>query len=301
MGHLVSAVVPTYNYGRFLGRAVASVLAQTYRDVECIVVDDGSTDDTADVLAAFGSAITVVRQANQGLSAARNAGITAARGRYIAFLDADDVWHEDKLSRQVELIERKPDTAVVGCWARLTSTDGETISERHFDEQASDPVDLAVQLRRIAIRDFWVGGSGSGALMRRDLFDRVGLFDPSLKAAEDWDMWMRLGAEHIIRNLPVTLVSICRHGTGTFRDANKFETNQWKVCTRALERWPAVLRPVRSRMHAMILADAGGEYYEGGDRRMALRRYLASLRLWPLSASRWRTTGSIAVKHLLGR
>jgi glycosyltransferase involved in cell wall biosynthesis len=295
---LVSAIIPTYNYAHFVGRAVSSVLAQTYADLECIVVDDGSTDDTEQVVATFGAAVQLVRQRNQGLSAARNTGIRAARGRYIAFLDADDAWHADKVSQQVALLDSHPDTAVVGCGVRHVSADGETLDERAFDAQASD---LRTQLRRIAVRDFWVGGSGSGALMRRDVFDEVGLFDTSLKAAEDWDMWLRLAARYTIRNVQAALVSICRHGTGTFRDPEKFEANQWKVCTMALERWPDVLTPVVPRMHALILADAAGEYIQAGNTRMALRRYAASVRRWPMSPARWRAVASLAIRRLIGR
>jgi glycosyltransferase involved in cell wall biosynthesis len=300
-GRLVSAIIPTYNYARFVGRAVSSVLAQSYADLECVVVDDGSTDDTEQVIAAFGPAVRLVRQPNQGLSAARNTGIRAARGRYIAFLDADDAWHAEKVSRQVALLDSHPDTALVGCGVRNMSADGETLGERVFDTQDSGPVDLAAQLRRIAVRDFWVGGSGSGALMRREVFDEVGLFDTSLKAAEDWDMWLRVAARYPVRNVQTALVSICLHGTGTFRDAEKFETNQWKVCTMALERWPDVLTPVARQMQALILADAAGEYIQAGNTRMALRRYAASVRRWPMSRVRWRAVASLAIRRLIGR
>jgi glycosyltransferase involved in cell wall biosynthesis len=298
---LVSAIIPTYNYARFVGRAISSVLAQSYADLECIVVDDGSTDNTEEVIAAFGPAVRLIRQPNQGLSAARNTGIRAARGRYIAFLDADDAWHADKVSRQVALLDSHPDTAVVGCGVRLMSADGEALGGKEFAAQASDQADLRAQLRRIAVREFWVGGSGSGALMRREVFDDVGLFDTSLKAAEDWDMWLRLAARYPIRNVQNVLVSICIHGTGTFRNAERFETNQWKVCAMALERWPDVLTPVTRQMHALILADAAGEYIQAGNTRMALRRYAASVRRWPMSLGRWRAVASLAIRRLTGR
>ena len=298
---LVSAVIPTYNYARFVGRAISSVLAQSYADLECIVVDDGSTDNTEEVIAAFGPAVRLIRQPNQGLSAARNTGIRAARGRYIAFLDADDAWHADKVSRQVALLDSHPETAVVGCGVRLMSADGETLGGKEFDAQASGHADLRAQQRRVAVREFWVGGSGSGALVRREVFDEVGLFDTSLKAAEDWDMWMRLAARYTIRNVQDALVSICIHGTGTFRNAEKFETNQWKVCTMALERWPDVLTPVARQMQALILADAAGEYIHAGNTRMALRRYVASVRRWPMSLDRWRAVASLAIRRLIGR
>src|SRR5579883_2718722 len=98
MQPLVSVVIPTYNYGHFLGRALASVFAQTYAPIECIVVDDGSTDDTPAVLAQYGDRVRVIKRQRGGPAAARNAGVEAAKGEFVAFLDADDWWAKDKIA-----------------------------------------------------------------------------------------------------------------------------------------------------------------------------------------------------------
>src|SRR5688500_9583140 len=101
---LVSVVIPAYNYGHFVTEAVASALNQTHPHVEVIVVDDGSTDGTADILKPFGSRIRYIYQPNRGLSAARNTGIRAARGEWVAFLDADDLWHPSKTETQLSAV-----------------------------------------------------------------------------------------------------------------------------------------------------------------------------------------------------
>lgn len=298
MAALVSAIIPTYNYARFVGRAVDSVLAQTYSPVECIVVDDGSTDDTPQVLASYGDRIRAIRQDNRGLSGARNAGIAAARGRYIALLDADDAWKPEKLARQVAAIEGDPDVGAVGCAYEVTD-------EIHAPRAVAlrpTPPQLPARLRRIALRESWVEASGSGALVPRRIFDELGVFDEQLRAAEDWDMWLRIAARYRIVNLPEVLVSISQHGTGTFRNADKMERSQWNVYRASVARWPELLDSrTRRRMRALILADAGDEYIGARDYRNALRRYVSSLREWPLVPSRWNVAARLIVRRVQRR
>lgn len=295
MRPLVTAVIPTYNYGRFVAGAIDSVLAQTHAPLECVVVDDGSTDDTPAVLGAYGARIRVVRQENRGLSAARNAGVRAARGAYVAFLDADDAWKPTKIARQLELLEADPELGAVGCAFEETSA---TEPPRPMRPRPV-PLDRDERLRRIALRQAWVEGSGSGACVPRRVFDEVGLFDEELRAAEDWDMWLRIAAGHRIANVPEVLVSILQHRTGTFRDPEKMESNQRKVYRAAIARWPEALdRGTRRRMRAMIHADTGSEYLGGRDLQRALGQYLASVREWPLAPARWRIVAGLALRRL---
>lgn len=109
----VSVIIPTYNHAQFVVQAVESALAQTYADLEVIIVDDGSTDDTQAVLARYGAEINYIYQENQGLSAARNAGISVARGDYFLFLDADDLVLANKLELQVSIVDAQPDFGLV--------------------------------------------------------------------------------------------------------------------------------------------------------------------------------------------
>lgn len=111
MNPLVSCIVPVFNGERFLAEAIGSILGQTYRNLEVIVVDDGSTDDTASIVAGFGDSVRYIRQANAGPATARNRGIRDAHGDFIAFLDADDLWHEDKLEQQLARFRVRPELA----------------------------------------------------------------------------------------------------------------------------------------------------------------------------------------------
>jgi glycosyltransferase involved in cell wall biosynthesis len=180
----VSVIIPTYNRARWVTEAVDSVLAQTYRDLELVVVDDGSTDDTADRLAAYGRRIQVVRQKNLGAGAARNVGIRRARGTYIAFLDSDDLWKADKLATQMDLISR--DQSVKVCYTEeIWIRRGRRVNPRKKHAKHSGWI-LKQMLPLCLV-------SPSSVLIDREVFDRAGRFDESLPACEDYDLWLRIG------------------------------------------------------------------------------------------------------------
>jgi len=250
------------------------------------VVDDGSTDNTPAVLAPYGDRIRVIRKQNAGLSAARNTGIEHAKGEYVAFLDSDDWWDDEKIARQVELIESGSGYAAVGCGVRvqMKNVDPPPIyhpGPLHANKEAN--------LRGFALRQLWLGGSGSGVMARREIFDVVGGFDTSLRAAEDWDMWLRIAAQYPIANTVEVLTNVYKHGTGSFRNGALMEENQTRVFHNAVERWPHLLDgSIRRQMRALILFDAGGEYFIAGELSMAILRYRQSLTQWPFNQKRWR-------------
>lgn len=199
----VSVVIPTYNRAALCARAVRSALAQTLKDVEVIVVDDGSTDGTRERLASeFGSAVRVLCQSNAGVSAARNAGVRAARAPLIAFLDSDDTWHVDKLEAQVAWLDSHPDFALVLCDLAIVRTDGSlagTLSRRSRLPRDGDI--LADVLRAPALVP-------STVLVRKRAFEEVGGFDADLRTAEDVDLHLRIAARHKIGLLDRPLVTI---------------------------------------------------------------------------------------------
>jgi glycosyltransferase involved in cell wall biosynthesis len=190
----VSVVIPTYNRAARVRRAIDSVLAQTVPDVEVIVVDDGSSDETPQVLAAFGSRIRVLRQANRGVSAARNAGIALARGRWVALLDSDDEWLPEKLERQLGWVESAPPGSIGVCFTDCaivgdSAPDGTLFGEAAFRCAAGgavvDDAAAAVISRRHVIHT-------SSLLIERGLLEPGPAFDPALKVAEDTDLLFRL-------------------------------------------------------------------------------------------------------------
>ncbi|MBS0554041.1 MAG: glycosyltransferase family 2 protein, partial [Proteobacteria bacterium] len=174
----VTVVIPAYNAAWCIRRAVDSVLAQTFRDVELIVVDDGSTDDTAVILRSYGNALHLVSQANGGMSSARNAGIRAARGRYVAFLDSDDRWLPDKLARQVALMTAQPDLAFCAATATLEDPEGKVVGAWACSGNGDASVaDVFASHATIA-------GGASSVLARRELVQALGGFDETLFGAE---------------------------------------------------------------------------------------------------------------------
>lgn len=181
---LVSVIIPTYNHARFIAQAVQSALVQTYPQVEIIVIDDGSTDETAQVLAPFAGRIRVVTQNNAGVSAARNHGFALAQGQYLTFLDADDLFLPDKLARDVALLEGDPAVGMVYCSWRYVAEDGEQVLGELRPQKAGQ------LLEDLLLRRFHcVPGA---ATIRREALERVGLFAEHCPAAADTDLWVRL-------------------------------------------------------------------------------------------------------------
>ena len=181
---IVSVIIPVYQGDRFLAEAVESVLNQTYTHCEIIVIDDGSTDNSREVLEPYFDKISYVFQENQGVAAARNYGIKIARGELIAFLDQDDFWLPDKLALQVACFEAKPDLGIVHCGWRRVNAIGEPLGEVKPWENV--PVlDLAGWLQ-------WMPILLSAMLFKREILERIGGLDTKFKQACDVDLVQRL-------------------------------------------------------------------------------------------------------------
>ena len=185
----VSVILPTYNRGWIVTQAIESVLDQAYGNLELIVVDDGSTDDTPRLLSAYGDRIRAIRQANRGVSAARNAGIRAAAGDLIALLDSDDTWLPEKTTAQVDFFKAHPESLVCQTeeiWIR----NGVRVNPgRRHRKTAGMIFERSLALCLV---------SPSAVMMRKSLLDDVGLFDERLPACEDYDLWLRIAWQHPI-------------------------------------------------------------------------------------------------------
>jgi len=202
----VSVVMPAYNARAFLVRALDSIRNQTYDDLEMIVVNDGSTDDTAQILAAYQQQeprLRVSHQDNHGLADALNRGCRMARGGYLARMDADDIAYPDRIGAQVDYLDQHPCVAVVGTQARLISGDGQpsAFTSRH-------PVRSAAVRRLLRRRNVLVHPS---VMMRRDAYEQTTGYRRAVAPAEDYDLWLRILERHDIANLPTVLLDYTVH------------------------------------------------------------------------------------------
>jgi glycosyltransferase involved in cell wall biosynthesis len=197
MNETISVVVPTYNSASSLSTAIESIRSQNWADLEIIVVDDGSSDDTPAALNRLvGSDLRVIRQNNRGPGAARNRGIEIASGKWMAFLDADDVWLPGKLELQMSRLQSDPLSGFAYADSLRRAPDGAERMQRPRRESENIFSDLLLGPQFDL----------STVIVRRDCFDRIGLFAPELRTGEDWDMWLRLSAFYRGCYLPRVLV-----------------------------------------------------------------------------------------------
>jgi glycosyltransferase involved in cell wall biosynthesis len=259
----VSAVIPAFNYGRYIADAIDSVLAQTRPPQEVIVVDDGSTDDTRTRVSRYGGRVRYVHQANRGLSAARNTGIREASHEWIAFLDADDVWHPEKLEVEFNAISPLGDVLFFG-------------SSRAADLQR--PLPTGPNVRRLTVRDFlcWMPLSGSSAVVHRSCFAAVGGFDEDLRSVEDRDMWLRLVARFPAAAVEAGCWWYREHPQQMNRNAARMHENYTRVLTRFFQDHPQPGRLDRMGW-AFLYLDSGLSHFEEGHRRAAIGFVLRSL------------------------
>lgn len=200
---LVSVIMPCYNNASYVGAALESVLSQDYPNFEVIVVDDGSTDNSVAVLEQFGDRITVIQQPNQGPAAARNNGLKAASGKYVAFNDSDDFWLPGKLSAQITYLEQNPDIGLCYCdWAVWNSevpfNEMTSRFTRREQKLQTDP-DYTGWLYLQLLEDSII--HTITAVIRRKVLDDIGLFNADYRIGEDHDLWLRISYNYKIAKL----------------------------------------------------------------------------------------------------
>jgi glycosyltransferase involved in cell wall biosynthesis len=189
---MVSVIIPTYNRGWILKEAIDSVLSQDFTDFELIVVNDGSTDNTQDILSSYKEDIIVLKQNNKGVSSARNRGIVSASGQFIAFLDSDDFWLPKKLSIQVDFFNANPDALICQTEEKWLRNGIRVNPKKRHKKLSGDIFEHSLYLCLV---------SPSAVMIKRSLFEKTGMFDESLPACEDYDMWLRVSCKY-----PVSLI-----------------------------------------------------------------------------------------------
>ncbi len=269
----VSVIIPTFNSAQFLTAAVDSVLAQTFKDFEIIVVDDGSVDNTEEVLKKYGDSIRYIKQKNQGVSIARNNGINLSNAKYVSFLDADDTWLPLKLERQMKALASQPEYRL--CFTNFIPVDADM---KPFDKFRLYPQGTA--LEDLLLRGNLIG-SICTVVCERTLFDEIGGFDPEFSQCADWDMWVRLATKTEFLFVDEKLVTYRHHNTNMSRNARLLEDDSTRVLEKgfAMTDTPIELKKKRKESLARNYMVLAGSYYRAGQKKDFLRCAMRSVTL----------------------
>lgn len=261
---LVSVVIPAYNSAAFVADAISSALSQTYQPVECVVVDDGSDDGTADEVARFTDRVRYLSQQNEGVSSARNRGVAAANGQYVSFLDADDLWLPQKIELQMKLFRQQPHLAAVYTGLHLIDTAGD------FRGREEPPAGVAAFRNTLLLERPIM--SIVTAVLPKIVLERVGGFDEGLSTSADCDLGCRIAMRYPVEAVPRPLVLYRRHADQMHANPETTERDMRLVFERffADEEVPHDIRRLKNRAYANLFVSLAGAYLMRGNRRKFL-------------------------------
>jgi len=273
----VSVVIPAWNAARTLPETLASVFGQSFADYEVLVVDDGSTDGTADLLRDYGDRVRVLVKPNEGRpSTTRNLGVRAARGELIAFLDADDRWQPEKLARQVALFDRNPALGLAYSGATVIDGDGRPVRVLRC---AAAGRGRAYGL--LSTRNFIVGSS---AMVRRAAIESAGYYDESLTSAENWDLWIRIARDWEIDFVPEPLTDYRVHAGNRSARVALRERNIFRILEKnhdPADRSPEARARRRDAYFNAYYTTLGRGHFERLEMGEAARAFWRAFRLKP--------------------
>jgi glycosyltransferase involved in cell wall biosynthesis len=238
----VSVIIPAYNSAHWLPDALRSVQDQTYTEWECVVVDDGSTDNTSEVVKGFleeDGRFKYISKENEGPSRARNVGIESSDGEFVAFLDADDIWLPEKLHCQIDVLAARPEVGLSCCYFEIV--DEHLVTVKTWQEVATSsafPDEIHSEEFIRCFPNNIVTGSASAAVVRRACFQEAGIFDPDLKIGEDWDLWYRISLNSAILQEKRVLVRLRRYPKQ--QDIDAFLWNRAKLLKKVRRMIPVV-------------------------------------------------------------
>ena len=275
---LVSVVIPAYNSSKWIAETLESVLAQDYAPFEVIVVDDGSTDNTADVVRRFGERVRYVFKPNGGQGSARNVGIREAHGAFIAFVDSDDLWAKKKLQLQVELLTK---TALLWAYSDVDAFDNDSgnylysfsTKSKQYDGDVLGPLFLSCFIQSPA------------PIVHRKIFEDVGYFDESkeIKNREDWDMWLRISTKYPICRISKPLAYYRVHTSSMTGGENPILrlNSHLAVIEKIVRLAPEVLMPLKDKRIASCYIEAGLMLVLASDLKQARTMFKVAIKLKP--------------------
>ena len=253
----VTVVIPLYNARDVIGATIESVLAQTWKDYEIIVVDDGSQDGSGDLVRAFGQQVRYIRQENTGVAGARNRGIEESHGEYIALLDHDDLWHPTKLERQVAVLTERPEVGLVITGIMHIRSDGTPTGEIGGAYNPNDP------FYHVFVKGYVP--TPSSAMIRRSAFDAAGTFDPGFDSAglDDHELWPRIA---MVCEIAAIEEPLTYHRSHTAKPPEVALGHRRVLIAKLLERFgkDAVKREYLLREQAAYLSDLGKHLLKNG-------------------------------------
>lgn len=272
MKPLVSAIIPNYNYAQYVAEAVESALDQTYESLEVIVVDDGSKDGSLEVLEKFGDRIKVITKQNAGVSAARNTGVAASSGEYVAFLDADDAWLPEKIEKQLELFTTVTSVGMVHTGVVEVDESGARLRDDTNGMEGSVSGELLLFERPVIL------GGGSGIVVSRKAFEEAGGFDTRLSTSADWDFFYRIASRFSVGFVPDALLRYRIHGTNMHGNIAAMEHDMLLSYDKAFADGPqADKRRCYGNLHKVL----AGSYYRAGQYRDFIRHAIKCLSKTP--------------------
>ena len=274
----LSVIMPAYNAARTIQQTVESVLKQTFCDFELIVVNDGSTDSTLEIVSAIeDERVRVLSYPNRGSYPSRNQGIAHAHGDLIAFMDADDLWHADKLMAQVKALQAHPNAALAYCWTDWIDAFGQPLNQGIYEDYEGDV------LPHLLLGNFIA--NGSNPLVRKAALDDVGPFAEDIVSGADWDMWLRLAARYHFVCVPQPYVYHRRTNDSWSANLRRLEAGSLEVIERAYKRAPDSLQHLKKQTlgrfytylagKALTILPGAEKYFSGRQRGFAAARFLA--------------------------
>jgi glycosyltransferase involved in cell wall biosynthesis len=276
----VGVIIPVYNGALYIDKCIQSVLAQTFQDFEIVVVDDGSTDNTAQVVQAISDTrVEYVYQANRGPSAARNTGIRCSRGDFIAFLDSDDLWLPSKLEKQLQCFNQAEGAGLVHCSVIIVDAAGNVVRCQEARSEGRILDDLLLE-NSIAT---------SSTMVPRKVLEHVGLFPEGVSRGEDWALWMRIAANYPVAAVQIPLVVYTLLPGGLAKNAIALRDDMLRSLAQAFDSFARHRAHLRRKATARVYFGAGAVLGTVGHQDEARKELLKSLRLDPcILGAYWR-------------